>query len=601
MTIASEITRLNNAKSDIKTAIENKWVTVPSTDKIDCYASCIDSIQSWNNTPFVDLLVVWGWWGWWGTYGSSWWWWWWGGWVIEKTKYILENNLFEIEVWEGWEWWWYKCHCGGRFRWWFNWWDSCFWDLIAYWGWWWWGMSCCCPTFCCWRKWWSWWWNMPYANWKQFASWWMNFAWQWYPWWGSICCCCSNHWAWGGGAWWPWMPASHDICWNGCSINCSSTISPWSWWLPIQSSISWVSSYYWWGWWWGWAYWTAACPWCWGWMEVDTWAWNWWTQRTNGCNWTAGTWWWGWGAWCSYTSSGNCILCWWNWWSWIVILRYKTDWSYWIDPNCAFGWCKYTCWDYTIHCFNTVWYHNFKTDWCYINTPWIYHNPSCWLITLSTDWVNWTTIKDKNIWATSTDLNNCNSYWCTFAWGNNYWFWGNESSINSQIDASTYWPNNYYCCNKWRYWYDDWSSVRNNNLWWYNTWTKEAMRWPSAEWFHVPTCTEFIDLSCALKCINGWNISANAFKAYLLMPTTQWYSRYNSTPGRVCTGSDWWYWTSTPRTSTWGECNARYARPICIDAWCVPMWNWGRAVWYSIREFKNTPEIPTVWWWKKIK
>lgn len=47
MTVASEITRLQWAKADIKTSIENKWVTVPSSTKLDWYSTLIDSIQTW--------------------------------------------------------------------------------------------------------------------------------------------------------------------------------------------------------------------------------------------------------------------------------------------------------------------------------------------------------------------------------------------------------------------------------------------------------------------------------------------------------------------------------------------------------------------------
>ena len=42
MTIASEITRLQNDKAAICTAIENKWVTVGNVT-LDDYASCIDA------------------------------------------------------------------------------------------------------------------------------------------------------------------------------------------------------------------------------------------------------------------------------------------------------------------------------------------------------------------------------------------------------------------------------------------------------------------------------------------------------------------------------------------------------------------------------
>lgn len=44
MSIASEITRLQNAKASIKTSIENKGVEVPSATTLDGYSSLIDSI-----------------------------------------------------------------------------------------------------------------------------------------------------------------------------------------------------------------------------------------------------------------------------------------------------------------------------------------------------------------------------------------------------------------------------------------------------------------------------------------------------------------------------------------------------------------------------
>ena len=46
MTIASEITRLQWAKADIKTAIENKWVSVPANVKLDSYDDYISQITS---------------------------------------------------------------------------------------------------------------------------------------------------------------------------------------------------------------------------------------------------------------------------------------------------------------------------------------------------------------------------------------------------------------------------------------------------------------------------------------------------------------------------------------------------------------------------
>ncbi len=46
MSISSEITRLQNAKADIKSSIEEKGVTVPSTATLDDYSELIDSIPA---------------------------------------------------------------------------------------------------------------------------------------------------------------------------------------------------------------------------------------------------------------------------------------------------------------------------------------------------------------------------------------------------------------------------------------------------------------------------------------------------------------------------------------------------------------------------
>ena len=46
MSIATEITRLQTAKADLKTSIEGKGVTVPSATLIDGYADLVDSIET---------------------------------------------------------------------------------------------------------------------------------------------------------------------------------------------------------------------------------------------------------------------------------------------------------------------------------------------------------------------------------------------------------------------------------------------------------------------------------------------------------------------------------------------------------------------------
>ena len=57
MSIATEITRLQNAKASIKTSIENKGVTVPSSTKLDGYSALIDSIQTGGGGISVDDIA----------------------------------------------------------------------------------------------------------------------------------------------------------------------------------------------------------------------------------------------------------------------------------------------------------------------------------------------------------------------------------------------------------------------------------------------------------------------------------------------------------------------------------------------------------------
>ena len=58
MTIADQITRLNNAKAAIKNSIENKGVTVSSTAKLDDYAALIDSIEIGSGGDENDWLNI---------------------------------------------------------------------------------------------------------------------------------------------------------------------------------------------------------------------------------------------------------------------------------------------------------------------------------------------------------------------------------------------------------------------------------------------------------------------------------------------------------------------------------------------------------------
>lgn len=57
MSIATEISRLQTAKADLKTAIEGKGVTVPSATLLDGYADLVDSISGGGGTDYLPDLV----------------------------------------------------------------------------------------------------------------------------------------------------------------------------------------------------------------------------------------------------------------------------------------------------------------------------------------------------------------------------------------------------------------------------------------------------------------------------------------------------------------------------------------------------------------
>lgn len=54
MSANSEIQRLQNAKSALKTAIEGKGVSVPASTKLDGYPALVDSIEQGGGDPDVE-------------------------------------------------------------------------------------------------------------------------------------------------------------------------------------------------------------------------------------------------------------------------------------------------------------------------------------------------------------------------------------------------------------------------------------------------------------------------------------------------------------------------------------------------------------------
>ena len=107
MTIASEITRLQNDKAAMCAAIEAKGVTVGNVS-FDDYAACIDAIPTgWLKEGCVDLLLV----GWGGGWYMGWGW----GWQVLTSSATFCGALL-ITVW---------CAGKGYGQWWVTgWWDT---------------------------------------------------------------------------------------------------------------------------------------------------------------------------------------------------------------------------------------------------------------------------------------------------------------------------------------------------------------------------------------------------------------------------------------------------------------------------------------------
>ena len=158
-----------------------------------------------------------------------------------------------------------------------------------------------------------------------------------------------------------------------------------------------------------------------------------------------------------------------------------------------------------------IWWLTFAQE------DWIVHDIDAWTITLySPDGSYGIVILDKNLWATEvwgwTGLGIW-TYWNYYQWWNNYGFPSDPNATvtvsSTKVDASAYWPENPYssgtfikACYSYNNWCSDWSSVRNDNLRWWE-WDDETnwwgltsnnpitgRQWPCPAWYHVPSVWE---------------------------------------------------------------------------------------------------------------
>ena len=202
----------------------------------------------------------------------------------------------------------------------------------------------------------------------------------------------------------------------------------------------------------------------------------------------------------------------------------------------------------------------------------IFWNQSEWLISITSDWSTGYTIKDKNEWATtvwnSWDTLSQNNCWYYYQWGNNYWFaftWTISDTSTTKIDASTYWPWNYYSSNIWIK-QDEWDLSNNDNLrWWVSQW--------SSQW------TAMSELKNAyIGEYKGWTPWANTLAYYPLKEDVLDYSGNNRNwTNYWVTFSNWlWVFNGSSYVSLWTWSWTNIQTNMTISAWFKWNWSWSK-------------------------
>lgn len=507
MTIASEITRLQNDKAAMCAAIENKWVTVGNVT-LDDYASCIDAIQQWWGSHWcVCVTLIGAWWGWWNSWTGNWWW---GGEILVIPSMWIELPV-SVEVWAG----------GSA---WHRWWDTCFWWVVASWWWaggsWWqywiswnWMGACSAASY----RWYWWWWCTFSCS----SIWWVwAMSWRWGWWWGGSACT-----SWSYCYWCPWS------CWGG---------SWWNW-----CSNGWAAT---WCWWWGW--WKGVCGstwWAWwGWLVIVCYPTDWsrwvkdliWGTKTTSWTYTVHTFcrWWFLRS-CDDTSFSFRYLAVWTWWYWWCCWW---SWGAWWEVLCGtLNWID--CTQIPIVIGGRVTHSNkycacSTCIWCYISARWWLNwqnwdgstwASSWWWFIGGVAWGNWSTGTGISWWWAWAwwNWNNgwewlyCGNGWSWLYW---YWWWGGGWTI---IYSSTWCLN---CCIAkgvdwgWNWWYNSCAATSATNYWWWwgGAWAYSRSYWNWMTWI-VKICYP-LDWSWWIHCATGggWICCVNWWKIHQF--TSSW-------------------------------------------------------------------------------
>lgn len=248
-------------------------------------------------------------------------------------------------------------------------------------------------------------------------------------------------------------------------------------------------------------------------------------------------------------------------------------------------------------------------------SAWVFWNNTDGLISVSWDGINWYTIMDKNLWATIvynqwdtlTDAN-CGYF---YQWGNNYWFahsWTLTTS-STRVDASWYGPWNYYSSSTFIVRSTDWSSVKNNDLWWWVSKVESKHYYsfnllneyiweyhecevntmgPCPSGFHIPTRQEWHDLYDIWYALWLWD-TTNYWRQLQLQFNIPVCWKLNNDWTYTSSPTDAVYWCADKQSSSyWRDVWLRTTTDAATIDDDTAMIRWG-----SIRPFRNMPLIPT--------
>ena len=228
-----------------------------------------------------------------------------------------------------------------------------------------------------------------------------------------------------------------------------------------------------------------------------------------------------------------------------------------------------------------------KLYWTSIEAGWIFWSSSLWLISLSSNWTDWITMQDKNLWATqvwnSWDTLSQSNCWNYYQRWNNYWFprtWTIENQSTTQVDARHYWPWNYYSSStyikqNWR-----WDTTDNANLWWWETWMKYKVWRRASSEPSLKSCQEIV-----------------------AMATTEWYPRTNTIAELNLNASDYYTqlnWDGYLAPSETGISGGAYYTSSywlksSVNGSVITWWSGiPYYIWYNNSTWSSTRGV---WWW----